>query len=611
MKIQPRQQLLEIWRATVRASFQDGKWVCGGRDQSNSISDAEQLLCLLYPATELPSFRLDNPNETADDILDALQDLGGATEIPLQLIRVLVEYMEQNRDSAGLPTFSAEGYFDPHEPGAVPSARQLELDIVDSFATSIQLTLAVLSFTRIFRRSVRRQEFLEELDKLDGLAATRLTAAMVGLLRSFSINVFDIREPAGRILIRRSNKGNLPERQVIRDLQVALEEVRVGLRYLTIGSGQDADLDSPGRLFECGWSWGIVKGAQLVVTQEEIAQPDGVAMNKPWLYFTVTTLACLEVLFSERVRISRLLNDEQRELAQSLQNRSDLTQRYWSTIATFGVGRWPLEDLPWCTSDGQESDHFSLLVSAVVVQDLVRKRASDAELDRVGRVLEELAERERINRRPLQDDSALEVHAPGVRLRLLGMETVGDHPVGWLVTSFSPLLLKRILAIAGLVGDTDVRGRLLTLADNVWDHLLLRRITDGIGRDLWDQPNGAYPQLDTRYDLPSWYYTERVAECLVTAAAVVSRAPVLSPMLTELTRKLLHEADHLFDRELLIGSGEAGPSMRAVLQGIRGNLRRAWDILGDRPGSAMVLANEVLRDLERLASARQDVAEGT
>jgi hypothetical protein len=50
--------------------------------------------------------------------------------------------------------------------------------------------------------------------------------------------------------------------------------------------------------------------------------------------------------------------------------------------------------------------------------------------------------------------------------------------------------------------------------------------------------------------------------------------------------------------------------MRAVLQGVRANLRRAWEILDERPGSAMVLASEVLRDLERLASARQDAAEG-
>jgi hypothetical protein len=91
---------------------------------------------------------------------------------------------------------------------------------------------------------------------------------------------------------------------------------------------------------------------------------------------------------------------------------------------------------------------------------------------------------------------------------------------------------------------------------------------------------------------------------------VVNRAPLHSTRLTDVAIDLLFEADHLFDRELLSGSGEAGPSVRAVLQTVRANLRRAREILSDRPGSAAVLANEVLRDLDRLAAARQDVAGG-
>jgi hypothetical protein len=264
MRIQPRQQLLEIWRATARASFQEGKWVRDGRDRSNSISDAEQLLCILYPATELASFRLGKPDETAEDVLDALQDLGGAIEIPRLLVRVLIEYMEQYTSATGLPTFSGESYFDPHESGVVPSASQGELDVVDSFSMSITLTLAVLSFTRLFRGVITREELRQEVRKLEVLATTRLTAAMVGLLRSFSVHVFDVRDPAGRILCRRSNKNNLPERQVVRDLRIALQEVRSGLRDITIGSGQDADLESSSRLFECSSFPSVARGIRAV-----------------------------------------------------------------------------------------------------------------------------------------------------------------------------------------------------------------------------------------------------------------------------------------------------------------------------------------------------------
>jgi hypothetical protein len=475
---------------------------------------------------------------------------------------------------------------------------------------SITLTLAALGFLRTFRSVVRRDDLRQAIDRLEVLSSTRLTAAMVGLLRSFSVHVFDVHSTAGRVLCERTNQSGLPERQVIAELQLALRQVKSSLRDLTIGSGQATDLDSPSRLFECGWSWGIVKGAARVDTQEYVGQQDGVALDVPYLYFTVVALDGIADLFSERTRLLGLLNDEQRRLSQALQIRWDLTQSYWSTIATFGADRWPLEDLPWRTSDEQESDYFSLLVSSMVVQDLVRRRASDAELGRVGRVLDDLANRGRINRRPLRNDPALDLHAPGVRLRLRGSEDAGDHPIGWLVSNFAPLLLKRTFAIAQLVRDTDLRGNLLALADKVWDHLLTRRLGDGPGRDLWDQPCEAFDQLRTRYEQPSWYYTERVIECLVGGASVVSRTPLHNTRLTEVATDLLYEADHLFDRELLSGSGEGGPSMRAVLQGVRANLRRAREILNDRPGTAAVLANEVLRDLDRLAAARQDVAGG-
>lgn len=607
MRIQPRQQLLEVLRATARASFQDGNWVWGGRDHANSISDAEQLLCIMYPATALPSFRLDRPDETAEDVLDALGVLGGSTDIPRLIIRVVTEYMEQYTGDAGAQIFSGDGYFDSQESGAAPSSDQRALDVVDSFSMSITLTLAVLGFVQIFRSVIQREDLRQEVDKLETLANARLTAAMIGLLRSFSVYVFDINSTAGRALCRSANQGGSPERRVVEDLQLALREIKAGLRDMAIGSGRTTELDNPNRLFECGWSWGIVKDAPRIETPEEIGpQPDGVAQDRPYLYFTVVALDGIQDLFSARTRLLGLLNDEQHRLMQALQLRWDFAQRYWSTIASFGTDPWPLEDVPWRTTDENESDYFSLLVSSMVVQDLVRRRGSDADLGRVGQVLEELANRGRITRRALRDDPAVQLHAPGLRIPLGGSEEVGEHPVGWLVSSFAPLLLKRTIQIVGLLSDTDLRSRLLRLADSVWDHLLARRLNDGPARDLWDQPGVAFDQISTRHKMQSWYHTERVVECLVMAADVVGREPLRSTRLVDVAKDLLDEADHLFDRELLSGSGEAGPSIRDSLQAVRANLRRAREIVHDRPGSATVLASEVLRNLDRLAAARQD-----
>ncbi|SNT63427.1 hypothetical protein SAMN05216276_11014 [Streptosporangium subroseum] len=67
MRIQPREQLLNIWRSIVETSMQDGKWTWGGRLQPNSISDAERLLTIMYPAADVPIFKLDLPDQIAAD----------------------------------------------------------------------------------------------------------------------------------------------------------------------------------------------------------------------------------------------------------------------------------------------------------------------------------------------------------------------------------------------------------------------------------------------------------------------------------------------------------------------------------------------------------------
>src|SRR5215468_71080 len=112
MRIQPRQQLLDTWRATMHASLQDGRWAWGGRDKQNSIADAEQLLCIMYPAAEIPGFGLFAPDETADDVLDALAGAGDSLGIPMLLIKVIGEYLRTYVDpSTGAALFSGGSYF--------------------------------------------------------------------------------------------------------------------------------------------------------------------------------------------------------------------------------------------------------------------------------------------------------------------------------------------------------------------------------------------------------------------------------------------------------------------------------------------------------------------
>ena len=613
MKVQPRQQILEIWRAAARSSFQHGAWIWGGRDGSNSISDAEQLLCLMTPAAEVPTFKLDRPDETADDVLIALRPLGDSVEIPQLLIRVITEYMLKYTAEDGSPLFAGGSYFNS-DGGKPPTPEQETLEVVDSFSMSVNLSLATLGFLRVFRAGIKRPDLIDAVQKLEAMASQRLSAAMIGLLRSFTINVFDADSPEGKALVRTANQNGLPDRVIVEELRKELQEIQAGLReYVTIGSGvgKGTVLDNPNRLFECGWSWGIVRDAPHVETAEDVGiQRGGQAEAKPYLYFTVVALDGIQALFSERTRLLGLLNEAQQRLAQSLQLRWDLTQKYWSTIARFGQGRWPLEDIPWRATDNAESDYFTLLVTSIMVQDLVARRASDDDLSRVGQVLDELANRSRITRRPFRDDPAIAVHAPGVSIPLVGAGESSEPMLRWVISDYSPLLLQRTVRIAGLLRSTELRQRLLTLADDVWDHLAARRLSDDPGRDLWDQPRNVFPAATTVNDLPSWYYTKRVVECLTTAASVISSPPLRSERLGDFVSDLMNEAEHLFDQELLDGSSEGGPAIRSEMQMLGEKLRRARRISPIRPASAVALITDVLSALERLTAARED-ATGT
>jgi len=110
MEIQTRRQILEIWRATVDYSYRRGEWAWGGRSGRNSISDAEQLLTILYPATTIETLKLDAVDQTADDVLEYLRALGNAQDIPRLLMKFVGEYMTTYRGD-GTPDFSGGNYF--------------------------------------------------------------------------------------------------------------------------------------------------------------------------------------------------------------------------------------------------------------------------------------------------------------------------------------------------------------------------------------------------------------------------------------------------------------------------------------------------------------------
>jgi hypothetical protein len=616
MEIQTRRQILEIWRATVDYCYRDAKWAWGGRSGRNSISDAEQLLTILYPATTIPSLKIDSVDQTADDVLEYLHPLGNALDIPRRLLGFIGDYMRTYLVD-GMPDFSGDTYLEPEDgdTGTV-QPEQRKLHVVDSYSMSITLCLGTLGFLRVYRQGLRSQRMLREVDELEKLSSQRLTAAMVGLLRSFTVNTFDPSDPAGQAMCRMINQTGSATEVLVRNLLRELAEIRAGLRQeLTIGLGQVAEeLDNPGRLFECGWSWGIVDGSPEVPYASDIGeQPVGVAEARPYLYFTVVALDGIQDLFSERTRILGLLNEEQQRLARALQLRWDLTRQFWAKVATFGGARWPLEDLPWITTDGLESDYYSALLTSIVVEGIGSERVVNVDVERIGRLLEELANRGRITRRPIAEDPAIALHMPGMRLRLIGSEKVAAGPrLQWTVSSFTLLVLKRLLRVAELLDDNAARIKFLDLADLIWTHIERRRIEAPEARGLWDEPTQIFagPSFAS-YEVPSWYHTERVIEVLVAAANVTQARPAATSELARNAQQLLAEAEHLFDQERLRGTNDTGEQMRESFQVVGAKLRRARELLRDRPGTSSVLTSDVLRELDMVDAARQDTSRMT
>jgi hypothetical protein len=618
MEIQPRRDILELWRSAIDYSYRDGTWTWGGRFGRNSVSDAEQLLTILYPGYVIESLRFDSINETAEDVLACLHALGNVVDIPRRLVGFIGEYMRTYLVD-GTPDFSGGSYFEPLEGQAADVApAQRDLTVVDSYSMSLTLCLATRNFLQTYRRNVQIKRLTDEIDEVDRLCSQRLTAAMVGLLRSFTVNTFEPSDPAGQTMCMMANPTGMAPEIVVRDLIDELDEIRSSIRQeVTIGLGLDQiddELENRGRLFELGWSWGVIDGAPKVDYTADIGtQPTGVAEARPYLYFTVAALDGIQDLFSPRTRRRGLLDVDQQRLARALQLRWDLTQQFWAKIATFRGGeKWPVENLPWTTTDGNESDYYSLLLSSIVIED-VGERHVGADIERTGLLLGELANRGRITSRPTTDDPAVAMHVPGVALRLVGSEKVAEGPqLLWAVPSFSALVLKRLLRVAELLDYTPARARTLNLADLIWKHLELRRVTASHGRGLWDEPTQVFTELPfAPYGRPSWHQTERIMEALVAAANLIQSKPAAPQALMESAALLLSEAERLFDQERLRGTDDTGEQMRQTFQVVGANLMRARELLigaHPRPGTASVLAGDVLRKLDEIDSARQDTA---
>jgi hypothetical protein len=269
--------------------------------------------------------------------------------------------------------------------------------------------------------------------------------------------------------------------------------------------------------------------------------------------------------------------------------------------------------MPWRTLESHESPYTTLQVASVVVHNLMRRHGDDEfarvdDLTPLAAVLEELAAHGGITRPPSDRAGTVELHDPGETVPLPGSEHLGPA-MGWLMSDYAPMLLKRVLQVARLTSDLTRRDRLTSVAAELVDHLWRRRLSRGRAAGLWDAPGGVFGTGEPNPTTPSWYVTERVMEVLVVAATMVKAAPVRSPRLLEAAGEKLREAEHLFAQETMSRPvGAASPDSPLVR--LETTLRQARDIVDSRPGTAEALADEVLRELHVLALARSRATRG-
>jgi hypothetical protein len=352
--LQPHREILDFWRSVVRFSFRDGAYVFGGPAHSNSVDDARQLLCILWPATQDPRYRLDTPDRTDEQVLEPLEPIGDRDSAPLRLVRAQLAYMTRYHED-GTPTFHS---------GAPATAGH---DCVESFAIGLKLSLASIGFVRVLRTALTDPDALAECKQLEELASDRLTAAMVGLLRSVAVTAFDDDSEAGAALYRLIGQEHRDRQAVLDEYRSEIAELRARvLEDMTIGSIAPNGSDRMPYV-ACGWTWGVIAGTPVIDTSSRFGeQPDGAAASVPDPYFTWVAVDAIAELTAPRTRLLALLDPEQSRIAQSLQLRMELARFYWSKLATFGDHRWPIERLPW---PADQADYSSVVIAAIAVSD--------------------------------------------------------------------------------------------------------------------------------------------------------------------------------------------------------------------------------------------------
>ena len=503
MRIQPRQHLLDIWRATARASYSpdSGDWLWGGREPANSISDAEQLLCIMLPATEIPRFRLDRPNQADEEVIRSLRLLGDAVDIPRLMVRVMIDYLEKYTRPNGSPDFSGGSYFSPADADDKPTDEQ---------STSTWWRASPRRSASCWPPSVSSRcsgpRWNGSTSAATSTSSRAWPTATVGRHGRYGPQLHhqrlrhDVGQRPGPAAHGQPGRRN--PRRVTEELQESLQDIAAGLRDLNVGIEQVKDLDRPGRLFECGWSWGITKGAPEVDVVDRAGRP--ARRLRAWTRRTCTSRwwpwtpspSCSP----SAPAVLGLLNEEQQRLARRAADAVGPDPAVLGARSpSFGsaAGRWR-------TSRGAPSTASSpttsrLLVTSIAARDLAVRRDTDADLGRARPGPDRAGQPgpHHPARRSSDDPAGPPCTTRASPIDARGHARRSGPQLSWVAADFAPLLLKRAIRVA----EPDQRHRAARPSCSRWPTTsgttcAERRIERRPRRsDLWDQPGARLPRV--------------------------------------------------------------------------------------------------------------------
>lgn len=544
-----QEALLATWNRWVQVARSDDLWVDGRNHElgRNSIMDAELLECILLPQFYLDRFSLGNPLEADEGVAAVLNQLDTETRlvegqlapaVMAEIVERLEDFLSRNRSDSGMDVFSPGGYLETAEGERTPDALPW---VVDSFTMSVSVCLHALYLINQWKenQTPRRgrgkapaQPEVEHLDRLRERLSERLTGAMLGLCRSFAVSVED------RAEWEALTKRGWPQGASARTLRDLGRRLRM---FADSAAGRE-------NAFECGWSWGPTPPDSF---EKEYQEVDSWPAQKvfaepaPYLYFTIGAIDGIGDLFSRKIAAAHLLTPDQSALATRLGFYRECASSYWSALAFAEgpTGAWAVEDPPWRTSDGNASDYWTLyLLTIALASDEARETfGGEQKLSRLLSLLEELAQRGRVTRRPHPPgkDPAVDLHVPpGQQLSLKTVMADGspnDIAFRWSIYDFAPRLLKLVGQVLAIATERSVRDRASGLIDDIWsEHLDRRRVAPEADAYSWDDVREVFKDypVDTKADeqaaatesgVGSWYITERVVEALVVVVSAQQR----------------------------------------------------------------------------------------